>query len=81
MSRHRQWRAWQFGRRHSGMFRGGGGEEYIDPKAEKWFLIILGVYGALLLVFWFVWPIAASYMLTAMIVLGIIGWIMKIFFL
>lgn len=81
MSRHRQWRAWQVGRRRSGMFRCGGGEEYIDPKVEKWFLIILGVYGALLLVFWFVWPIAASYMLTAMIVLGIIGWIMKIFFL
>ena len=38
ISRHRQWRAWQFGRRHSGLFSGrGGGSTKPDPEND-WFL-------------------------------------------
>ena len=78
ISRHRQWRAWQFGMRHSGAMRGasGGGK---DPesrlKAAKW---VLG-YVVVMLVMMFVWPTVGGYMLAGFVIAGILGWIAAAF--
>ena len=43
ITRHRQWRAWQFGRRHSGGLFGGGGGVFDgrnDPPAPWWFIAL-----------------------------------------
>ena len=87
ISRHRQWRAWQFGRRHSGLFSGRGGtssggdndsdEERRANKALHIFVIILVIAGIISLIS----PQIGGYIFGTMIWLGIIGWIIKIFYL
>ena len=87
ISWHRQWRAWQFGRRHSGLFSGRGGtssggdndpdEERRANKALHIFVIILVIAGIISLIS----PQIGGYIFGAMIWLGIIGWIIKIFYL
>ena len=44
ISRHREWRAWQFGMRHSGAMRGSCGgmlNGRNDPPAPWWFTLLL----------------------------------------
>ena len=81
ITRHRQWRAWQFARRHSRGVSGSSGGGGIEPDdTPNWVYILVVGYVLVWLVMMFVWPTAATYMLTALIWLGIIGWILKIFF-
>ena len=81
ISGHRQWRAWQFGRRHSGLFRGGASTNGTDgDEGNKWTAVIVLAYFGLLLLFWFVWPQAAAYMLAGAILMSILGWVLTIFF-
>lgn len=85
ISRHRQWRAWQFGRRHSGLFSGRGGtssggdndpdEERRANKALNILVIIFVIVGIISLIS----PQIGGYILGTMIWLAIIGWIIKIF--
>ena len=81
ISGHRQWREWQFGRRHSGLFRGGASTNGTDgDEGNKWTAVIVLTYFGLLLLFWFVWPQAAAYMLAGAILMSILGWVLAIFF-
>ena len=82
ISRHRQWRAWQFARRRSGLFRNSNSSSLSnsnDPQHENVVIIIVVVYFTLLLIFWVIWPTAASYMLAGAFLLSLLGWILKIF--
>lgn len=75
ISRHRQWRAWQFGVRHSGLFRGRGGTAPHGGGGDApWW-----AYVAIVVAFFLgltVWP----ELLGVLIVLGILGWVVRIFF-
>ena len=81
ISHHRQWRAWQFGRRHSGLFQGGaysGGDN--DPQKD-WFwrlpwwkkLLVLTVS-----VTFCMWLYASGYILVFIIVGLVLIWVMKV---
>lgn len=81
ISRHRQWRAWQFGVRHSGLWRNSGvpGDSSSGGDPE-WFqrlvwwkklLLILGMSAvALILFYWF--PVLFA-------LLAIVGWLSILF--
>ena len=81
ISRHRQWRAWQFGVRHSGLFRGRGGTAPYGEGGDApwWVYAAILVYVAVMLLFMFVWPTIAGYMMGAFIVMGLLGWVLSIF--
>lgn len=75
MSRHRQWRAWQFGMRHSGMWKNSnGGSSSSGGDLPWWFCAILAV---LMILGCTVWP----ELLGVLFLLGIIGWIVYLFLL
>ena len=76
ISRHRQWRAWQFGRRHSGLFSGSGGGSSDGGDTPDWVFVAILVYVVVMLVMMFVWPTVGGYMLTAFIWLGVLGWVL-----
>ena len=78
ISRHRQWRAWQFGVRHSGLWRNSGGTSG-NNNTPDWVFVAILVYVAVMLLFMFVWPTAAGYMMGAFIVIGLLGWVLSIF--
>jgi len=75
ISRHRQWRAWQFGVRHSGLWRNSGGASggSSDGGDAPWWVYAVIVVAFLLGIT--VWP----ELLGVLIVLGILGWVLSIF--
>jgi len=81
ISRHRQWRSWQFGVRHSGLWKNSGSSSGSSNGGDpEWFqqlvwwkklLVILGMSAVLLILFyWF--P-------GLFILLAIIGWLSILF--
>ena len=84
ISRHRQWRAWQFGVRHSGLWRKSGdggswGEGPCNPDDWKKNAVIGAVIGLVLGGLLFVSPELFGKICGFFLFLGIIGWIIKLF--
>jgi hypothetical protein len=80
ISRHRQWRAWQFGRRRSGLFRNGGGSTGGgNDDTPNWVYALMVGYVVVLLLMMWIWPAAASYMLAGLFLAGIAGWVVSLF--
>ena len=85
ISRHRQWRAWQFGRRHSGLFSGRGGTssggDNEPDSLNEWFLkapwwqkiLALAGFGV------FTWWLVDSGNVLVFIILGwVLIWVMRL---
>ena len=76
ISRHRQWRAWQFGVRHGGLWRGGGSANgnNDDPKWFKrmpwWQKLLVVLCTSAVMIFVFMW------LPELFILIAIFGWIM-----
>ena len=75
ISRHRQWRAWQFGVRHGGLWRGGGSANgNDDPEWFKrmpwWQKLLVVLCTSAVMIFVFMW------LPGLFILLAIFGWIM-----
>ena len=80
ISRHRQWRAWQFGVRHSGLFGGRGTSTYGtggDDDEPKWMGV--AVYAAWTVVCWllFGWVAGVSMIVIAALLFALCVWLSR----
>lgn len=72
ISRHRQWRAWQFGVRHGGLWRGGGSANDEDPK----WLGIVTYAGWTAMMWWlFGWAAGVTLLVIAAVLFAFCVWI------
>ena len=75
ISRHRQWRAWQFGVRHGGLWRNSGGTS--DDDEPKWTGVVTAV-GFVVIAWWlFGWPAGVALIVIAALLFALCVWLSR----
>ena len=75
ISRHRQWRAWQFGVRHSGLWRNSGGTSGDDDP--KWMGVATAV-GLVVIAWWlFGWVAGVTVIVFFALIFALCVWLSR----
>ena len=75
ISRHKQWRAWQFGVRHSGLWRNSGGTQGDDEP--KWTGVAMTV-GFVVIAWWlFGWVAGVSMIVITALLFALCVWLSR----